>query len=294
MQGIKKFEFTPILGWSVSRYDLFQLCKRKYYYNYYAKFDPYIPRQKIDQLKKLTSIPLEVGNVVHDVNKVLLERLKKTEKEIDKQRFYDYTRRKTEEYCAAKQFAELYYGEIDRLNLDDIVDKVQVSLANFLESERFDWLFKVALKTKGIWIIEPPGFGETRIDGMKAYCKVDFLFPVEDGLFIIDWKTGKPDAIKHKKQMIGYATWASFHFSQDPARISPIISYLFPKYKEFHVEVNEFDIQEFSNQVREETEEMYQFCSVVEENVPVDKELFSKTPITKLCDYCNYRELCFN
>ena len=294
MKDLKKFEFTSILGWSVSRYDLFLTCKRKYYYNYYAKHDPAIPKQKIDQLKSLTSIPLEVGNVVHDVNKVLLERLKKTEKEIDQPRFFDYARRKTEDYCNSKQFSESYYGEIANLNISEIFDKVQACLANFLKSDRFNWLFNVALKTKGIWIIEPPGYGETRIDGMKAYCKVDFLFPVDDALYIIDWKTGKPDTVKHKKQLIGYSTWTANHFEQDPGKIFPIVSYLFPDYDEFQVEVNEFDIQEFADRVRTETDEMYEFCSIVQENIPREKEVFTKTPITKLCNYCNFRELCFN
>jgi hypothetical protein len=294
MQELKRFDFTPILGWSVSRYDLFLTCKRKYYYNYYAKHDSSIPRQKIDQLKSMTSIPLEVGNVVHDVNKVLLERLKKTEKEIDQPRFFDYAKRKTEEYCNSKQFSEAYYGEISGINLSDIIDKVQACLGNFLNSDRFDWLFKVALKTKGTWIIEPPGFGETRIDGMKAYCKVDFLFPVEDALYIIDWKTGKADSKKHRKQLIGYSTWTAFQFAKNPEKIVPIVAYLFPDYNELQVDVNEFDIQEFSDRVRTETDEMYKFCSVVEENIPVDKEKFAKTPNTKLCNWCNFRELCFN
>jgi len=294
MQELKRFDFTPILGWSISRYDLFLTCKRKYYYNYYAKHDPSIPRQKIDQLKGMTSIPLEIGNEVHDDNKVLLERLKKTEKAIDQPRFFDYARRKTEEYCHAKQFAETYYGEMTNLDLSEIFDKVQTCLVNFLNSDRFDWLFNVALKTVGNWIIEPPGYGETRIDGMKAYCKVDFLFPVEDALYIIDWKTGKVDSVKHKKQLIGYSTWTAFQFSKDPSQIFPIVAYLFPDYDELQVEVNEFDIQEFSDRVRTETDEMYDFCSVVEENIPVDKEKFAKTPNTKLCNWCNFRELCFN
>ena len=36
---LKQFEFTPILGWSASRYDTFKSCQRRYYYTYYAKYD---------------------------------------------------------------------------------------------------------------------------------------------------------------------------------------------------------------------------------------------------------------
>ncbi|MCX6071749.1 MAG: hypothetical protein NTU91_12985 [Chloroflexi bacterium] len=34
---IQQFPYTPILGWSLSRYDLFSLCKRKYFFHYYTK-----------------------------------------------------------------------------------------------------------------------------------------------------------------------------------------------------------------------------------------------------------------
>lgn len=288
---IKRFEFTSQLGWSVSRYDLFKICKRQYYYVYYSKYDPVYPKIKIDKLKKMTSIPLETGNIVHDVLKTLLERLQRNENKIDTERFFDYARRKTVEYCKSKTFEEVYYCKIQKLTIDEIVEKVKICLENFLNSGRLDWLFHKAVKNKIEWVIEPPGFGETRIEGMKAYCKVDFLFPVEDNLFIIDWKTGKPDSYKHNKQLIGYTSWASFHLDKDPVNITPVIAYLSPFYDELQVSINEFDIQEFASRIRVETEEMYSYCVNVEENIPKDKEVFVKTQ-NRLCDYCNFKELC--
>ena len=83
-------------------------------------------------------------------------------------------------------------------------------------------------------MIEPPGYGQTEINGLKAYCKVDFLFPVEDMIYIMDWKTGKADTDKHTKQMIGYSAWASYHFEHAPEKIQPIIAYLKPDYSEGH------------------------------------------------------------
>jgi len=91
---MKHFTFSPKPGWSVSRYSLFETCKRQYYYTYYAKYDPVYPIQKILALKNMTSIPLEIGNIVHDVNKTLLERLQKTAKDIDNERFFDYAGKK--------------------------------------------------------------------------------------------------------------------------------------------------------------------------------------------------------
>ncbi len=225
---MKKFVFSQKLGWSVSRYSLFETCKRQYYYNYYAKYDPEYPLKKILALKNMTSIPLEVGNIVHDINKRLLERLQVTPKAIDEGRFYDYAEKITRKYVHAKSFQEIYYGRMKSVNAGEVFDKVRISLKNLLNSDRLTWLMDCAVPQKDEWLIEPPGYGETRIGGMKAYCKVDFLFPVNDRIFIMDWKTGKPDSKKHGRQMVGYAAWAAYHFEKDPGAISPIVAYLHP------------------------------------------------------------------
>jgi len=291
MHLIKKFDFTPILGWSVSRYDTFKTCRRRYYYTYYAKFDPEYPADKINRLKQMTSIPLEVGNIVHDIIKVLLERLQKTEQQIDSKKFYEYARKITEQYCR-KTFSEIYYNEIDHLNIDEIYENVRLNLSNLLNSDRFMWLIRNAIKNKDQWVIEPPGYGQTVINGLKAYCKVDFLFPVDDILFIMDWKTGKADSTKHYKQMVGYTAWAAFHFNHDPEKIHPIIAYLKPEYAEENLRITQTDTNNFADTVKKETMEMYDFCSNIEENIPKEKSLFEKTTLRIFCDYCNFRELC--
>ncbi|MBU1090138.1 PD-(D/E)XK nuclease family protein [Patescibacteria group bacterium] len=289
---LKNFPYTPILGWSVSRYGLFEACKRKYYYTYYAKHDLTYPRKKIDDFKNMTSIPLEIGNIVHDANKTLLGRLQKTERKINQDQFFNYAWKMTQKYCSEKEFMEVYYGEIKKPDAQSLFDQVKISLRNFLDSQRFEWLTKEAIQNKAEWIIEPAGYGETRIGKLKAYCKVDFLFPVGDNLFILDWKTGKADSVKHNKQLLGYASWASFHFAAHPEKINPIIVYLHPDYEERRVNIENSAIQNFGDRVKRETEEMYEFCVNINENIPLNKEMFPKTDKKKFCDYCNFRELC--
>jgi CRISPR/Cas system-associated exonuclease Cas4 (RecB family) len=291
MMSLQRFEFTPILGWSASRYDMFQSCKRHYFYNYYGKYSREL-LAKISALKKMTSIPLEIGCIVHDTIAVLLRRLLKSDGAIDQPRFVAYAIRKTSEYCGRKRFSEVHYGEVDKIDESEIAGVVEKCLLNLLQSDRFTWLKEMATSNKLEWVIEPAGYGETRIDGMKAYCKVDFLFPVGDKTFIIDWKTGKAHDEKHRKQLVAYSSWATFHFSKDPADIVSIIAHLQPSYEEMEVTVNEFDIQEFSTQVRTETEEMYSFCVDVEENIPKRQNAFTQTTNKKICAYCNFRELC--
>lgn len=250
-----KFTYTPILGWSVSRFEKFNLCKRAYYYEYYSKYEPLELRKKVETLKKLTSIPLEQGNIVHDVIKVLLERLLKTEKAIDETRFFEFVKRKTSEYVNKKVFMEVYYNYLNKIEEEQIFYEVSQCLKNFLSSERYLWILSKAICNKNKWLIEPPGYGETRIGNLKAYCKVDFLFPVDDEIYIIDWKTGKRDEQKHRKQMLGYSLWTNFHFNKEPHKIFPIVAYISEGYNEVSFAINEFDLEEFQKVVEEETEQ---------------------------------------
>ena len=110
----------------------------------------------------------------------ILRRLLKSEKEIDKNRLVDYIRKKTEQACSNKIFQEVYYKEINRIRIDSILPEVNVSIDNFINSQRWTHIFTDAISKKSKWLIEPPGYGETRIEGLKAYCKVDFLFPLND------------------------------------------------------------------------------------------------------------------
>ncbi|MFQ3675724.1 MAG: PD-(D/E)XK nuclease family protein [Endomicrobiia bacterium] len=286
-----KFNYTTILGWSVSRYDKYLMCKRAYYYDYYGKYDIDF-RDKIEKLKNLTSIALEQGNIVHDVIKILLIRLLQTEKPIDKEKFFDFTKRKTEEYVSRKNFMEIYYNILPKIDVEKIFLEVKFALENFLNSDRYCWILSKAIQNKNKWLIEPPGYGETRIGDLKAYCKVDFLFPVDDEIYIIDWKTGKRDEKKHKKQLLGYSLWANFHFKKESSKIFPIVAYMQPNYEELNVVLNEFDLEEFKTIVEKETRELYSMCSDIEKNIPKNKDEFTKTKNTKICSFCNYQELC--
>jgi CRISPR/Cas system-associated exonuclease Cas4 (RecB family) len=293
LNDIKRFQYTDILGWSVSRFDKFSMCKRQYYYDYYGKYDMEFGRAKITALKAMTSTALETGNVIHDVLKAFLERLLRAEAPINGAKFLDYGAKKASEYCAAKIFAEVYYGDVPSINIESITANVRLGLSNFLQSERSRWIVEKALSNKSGWVIEPPGFGETRIDDMKAYTKVDFLFPVEGRIYILDWKTGKPDERKHAKQLIGYTTWASYHFGKQASDISPITAYLLPVYTEMAVKADNLDIEKFKVSVKTETEQMYSYLKDIERNIPKAKQEFAKTENTRVCGFCNYREFCF-
>lgn len=288
--GYKKF--NPILGWSVSRYDIFKACKRQYFYNYYGKYDAENSFDRISTLKGMTSVALETGNIVHDVMKTFLERVKKSSKPIGVKNFLGYASKLAFDYCDSKLFSEVYYNELPSVNVDEISAKVDTMLKNFLDSERFVWIMEKASYGHNQWVIEPEGYGETVIDGLKAYCKVDFLLKYDNSIFILDWKTGKKDDTKHKKQMTGYAAWASREFSVEFANIETVVAYLNPSFEEVSIKVDNNRFEDFAEMVKIQTADMYKYCSNIDENIPIEKDKFVMTENKNICRFCNFRELC--
>ncbi len=290
---IREFGYTDTLGWSYTRYSTFQSCKRQYFFEKYGKYDLEHNLFKINTLKKLTTVPLEIGDTSHKLIKILLDRLKRSAEEINVEKFRDYARREAFGLFQTRTFVDVYYGTRDQIDFDtEIFEPVWRGMENFLKSDRLQWLFEEALVYKDDWIIEPPGYGEFRIDNLKAYCKVDFLFPIGDELHIIDWKTGKQDHRKHRTQLRGYAYWANFHLEKDYTLIETTIAHLLPEYKENSVRLNEYDIEDFSDVVRSQTNEMYAYCADHELNVPLPKDQFTMTEHHNFCKTCKYRELC--
>src|SRR5215208_5553571 len=96
---------------------------------------------------------------------------------------WSYSRYHTFQSCKRKYYYE-YYRKRDSVDIEaEIFRPVSVAMKNFLLSDRLKWLFEEALVSKDDWIIEfeeHNKYGECRIDKLKAYCKVDFLFPIDD------------------------------------------------------------------------------------------------------------------
>jgi hypothetical protein len=293
MTKIKQFPFTPILGWSSTRYDIFSICRRRYFYHYYGKYDQDHPIRRIQEMKNLVTVALEIGSVVHVVIEALLNRLKVTTEAIDLDRFSDFARRSTEHRLHSKAFEEVFYGQQDAVELDDLYPRITDCLQNLLQSPRLAWLQARPSETRSGWIVDPPGYGETRLGDLKIYCKVDFLCPADEGYQIIDWKTGKELPEKHRKQLIGYSAWAAYHFDTTPDKVTPTLAYLHPEYHEVEETFNQFDLENFAVKVQAETDEMYEYCRDVGQNIPLDKDEFPLINDERICSRCNFRGLCY-
>ena len=168
VRAIKHFPFTHILGWSATRYDLFSLCKRRYFFHYYAKYDLEIQVRRLTRFKELVTLPLETGGIVHQVIEALLNRLKSTTQDIDRPRFHAYADNLIAESLEQKPFEEVVYGEVSQIDPSDLAPKIHACLDNLLASRRFAWLVEEAVATAPEWIIDPSGYGETRSAGPEG------------------------------------------------------------------------------------------------------------------------------
>jgi len=289
----RKYPFTPILGWSVSRYDKFQNCKRQYWYDYYArKYDAEIPPQKLAFLRSLTSTPLEIGNLVHDAIATQLHRIRKGTALQDVASVLEYSFYLADRAIADKTFLEVYYEQQPKIDVDDFKNRLRKCLQSFFDSSWYRWLIEGTDHLRADWIIEPNDFGELRIDGLKAYCKVDFLFPTTAGdAYILDWKTGRTDPQKHRQQMMGYVLYARDVFGMPTDQVNPVVVYLGEVYAESTHHFTTDELNELADQIRAETQQMYDYCRDIEENIPKPKSEFLEN-VNKLCAFCNYQELC--
>ncbi|MFM7769279.1 MAG: PD-(D/E)XK nuclease family protein [Bacteroidota bacterium] len=156
---LQTFPFTPILGWSVSRFDTFSTCKRKYFYTYYAKFDSEFSLQEINTLKNLTSEALTIGSLVHDVIETLLKRLQKSTEPIDSEKLKLFIAQKVHEYQQKHTFIEVYYQTKEIRTNDAFIEKIFSMVTKFLQTDRYSWLCNLPESSRRNWIIEPNGYG---------------------------------------------------------------------------------------------------------------------------------------
>ena len=292
------YPFTRILGWSNSRFDLFCSCKRKYLYFYYpAVFGK--QEAKIKYLKNLTTVPLEVGNLYHDMMEAFLERIQKSDAPINKDKLLAFVDKLCETKLVQKVFLEDYYKTAP-VDFGKINEKVKHCLEVFLNSPISDFLNSIEMPQRQSFLIEAGSkmngkkyFGETRINGLKAYCKMDFILVKDGNIHIIDWKTGKKDENKHTKQLLGYALAAK---GLNPAvkseEIFPKSVYVSDVYDELDLKADDGELADFVEVIKSETQEMQKYCSDIEENIPLPIENFPKTGNQNICRLCEFQELC--
>lgn len=283
--------YTAQLGWSSTRSETFRACRRRYFYQYYARFDTELPLERIKRLRGLSSIPMKIGEAVHDVLAVLLQRLLRSTDPINWERFVSHVHQTLEDALSGTELMEVHYGQRPHPLADELLKSALDCLENLLASKRYIWLVEV-LQSDPRYLIEPPGYGETRLQGMKIYAKVDFLVEADEKVFIIDWKTGRQDSAKHLRQLLAYAAWAEDELGVDAEQIHCLAAYLQNGYVEVEKHPTISDLHGLTIDVAAEIRVMHSLLSDVVRNIPLGKNLFQMTDNLGYCSNCQFRELC--
>ena len=242
--------FKNRFGWSVSRERLFDECPRKYYFHYYLSWGgwernaPLIAREAF-KLKRLVSLHLWRGQLVHYIVSKVLQSLKAKGRVPEKQKVLDYT---TERFVAQIEFSRSrrYLTESkkrgDRINIDWLA-LVEHEYGRPVDGPRLDrtreecisgieglysspLLPRIERSDSSDWRIEDLDHAEFsqvfEIHGVTVYAKTDFMFREADSSFnIVDWKTnrstggeGDPATDNNKTQLGIYGYYATAILSE--------------------------------------------------------------------------------
>ena len=189
------------LIWSSSREATFNQCKRKYYYNYYAKWggwsykaDP--QTKKIYFLSKLSNLPIFVGSAVHDIIREQIQTISygmesaaTNRVEMDKAIETISTRIKTAEFCSKNRewedntkitaFADDYYNDGSSVKSGSVktvnswVKKATKCFVNFCESEICKGLVEKRYK---MLVCDSNDYVAVDISGVPVYAIPDLVY----------------------------------------------------------------------------------------------------------------------
>lgn len=137
---LPSYHYTPHLGWSTTRSEAFRSCRRRYFFQDYAKYDPEIHLERIRLLRSLSSIPMTIGTAVYEVLAVLLRRLLHSGEPIDPERFWRHVDRTIRELLTFTSLMEVHYKERPAPEPEELMESVRACLESVLASERYSWL----------------------------------------------------------------------------------------------------------------------------------------------------------
>lgn len=298
----------PEFSWSFSRNNTFTNCERNYYYDYYGSHNGWL-YQSSDmvkltfRLKKMLTLPLAVGQVVHNlIYKTIkhyyesgklysVEELVQRAKALLNEFYLNSTKNIKNWYNRPTKnliYQEMYYfKELDKAKLKKYNELLPVYFSNFFKSHSFK-----ALRQKENELKQLEDFCSMRIQDIKVYVVLDLLYHnKETGIWTItDWKTGKPSDTDIT-QLTFYAKYIHDTFNVPYENIRLNIEYLLTnEVKELHVDTqilenNYYLFQQSSLHMQAKMADMLN-------NEPLDIEYFEKSPSNRKCGSCNYLEIC--
>lgn len=125
----------------------------------------------------------------------------------------------------------------------------------------------------------------------KIWAVIDCSFRTEDGVTIIDWKTGRAANQDVSLQLSCYAMYGKEKWNIRPEKIKLAENYLmYDQMAEFSI--TEKEIENTKSYIRGSVADMESLLTDVENNVPKEERAFKKIEDDKVSQRCNFRKVC--
>jgi ATP-dependent exoDNAse (exonuclease V) beta subunit len=294
-------------AWSSSRIKTLRECARRYWYNYFCAWEGWLknaPQEKKDAylLKNMTNFPMWIGSIVHETIEYTIQTFRSTGKwislESSRQKVINLLRQgwlesKNKEWKINGKkinFFEMYYNQMpDKNKLASYKTKALKCIEAFYKCDLFKTLNSLE---KHQWISVEQFQKFQMATGEEVSVKLDLAFKDKGKLYIVDFKTGKPND-NIIEQVVTYSLYALkmkwVNRLEDIIIIPAFLSYFeddpiasFPA-----ININKLQMQQQIDIIKRE----YPLLAKAHENRE-DRELFEMTEDIKRCNYCNFKSVC--
>ena len=297
----------PEWSWSFSRSQVFESCKRRYYYQYYGSHNGWEAAASLEQktayrLKKLVNLFTVLGDAVHKaaeqaahvisqgkalpskdgVEEQIRAALRHAYKE-SRDRRADFLRRPNQ----VTMLHEFYYwnGPEDRL-VALIKERAARCAEQLLRCQTM-----VELQASAPKLMQAENFDTFPMNGTPVFAVPDLMYRMDSGhLVLVDWKTGAQEE-EHRQQLAFYAMYLVDKHRTAPERVLGRLEYL---NEGTHEEVR-FDraaLDRAEERALHSMGEMRGYLADPKLNQPLAKERYPLTDNRHQCPSCGFFELC--
>jgi len=290
-------------SWSRTRDNVFQECRRRYYFHYYGAWggwaqaaDP--ATRTLYVLKQLGTRQMWAGRLVHEAVERVLLAMRDGYALSEASLIEDTVRQMREEWKGSRDgvyrqtpkrtglFEHEYAVPIKDSEWQAIRDNVVRCLRNF---HRLPLLADIKRTPTDRWILIED-IGSFAFEGTLVYAAPDFGYWSEAGrLQLVDWKTGG-SGNNVALQLGGYALYALEVLAVAPDRVDLLEVNLREGRLTAHP-CDESILERVREHIRLSVRAMRAYLEDADRNL-AEEENFEKTEDLRLCRWCNFRAVC--
>ncbi|MCE5168614.1 PD-(D/E)XK nuclease family protein [Paenibacillus profundus] len=296
----------PEWSWSPSRHTLFEECRRKYYYHYYAAHNgwladaPELAKQAY-RLKQMTNLYLVFGDAMHKMAETTLmqfnqagrlleaDELTRRVRNLLNQAYKDSLDQAAwrEQPKKRTMLHEMYYdGELPHHVTDTIKRRIPILADRFLGSRSLQQF----VQEQQARLLEIERLNTIEVAGTKVYVKLDFMFRQDNRHVIVDWKTGQEDE-RNKTQLRLYGLYVHRMYEVPYERLDIRTEYLLSG-QCYEDQVEGEEMAELERHVVTSIQLMRDYLAEPAINRPLSVDSFEPTENARRCRRCAFLEIC--